>query len=414
VIESYVWRNDEPEEPRNLFYKCIVDPARVAQCLDPHAFAFTTGVLVDERKRPIEDQLTDGPLGERLRVHHYYTRSEEECAHKYARGRGSDAVKMRGGKPPFEHLHEKLNQKRDESVLGYAQAVKDRLAEANARAPFEAPHPDVTIDWEGRAAERGPSAVRCIEVAMQAAAAGQDDRRSIDRILDVPAGRGTVMRALSVAYPGARLTACDPDPDALEFCADAYGAEALLLQDDPARIETDALFDLIWCGSLFGDLDPARWPGFLRFFETHLAPWGVLVFTTLGRFHAVNIMGRNRDPGAARELRAAYEGRGLAHAKAEARPGRGTTIASPAWVCGQLEARPGLRLVGYTERGWQRWQDVVACTRIGPRALIAELVAAKPDITEDELIEETGYDRETVSRAISSRHEEDAPPRQPA
>ena len=56
VIDSYRWRNDDPEEPRNRIFKCIVDPARVVRCLDPHSFEFTEGGFVDERKQPVEGQ----------------------------------------------------------------------------------------------------------------------------------------------------------------------------------------------------------------------------------------------------------------------------------------------------------------------------------------------------------------------
>ncbi len=405
VIESYLWRNDEVDEPRNRLFKCIVDPARVTRCLDPHSFAFTEGSLVDERKQPVEGQFTERPFYSKLRINHYYTRSEEEAARKYAKGRGSDAVKMRGGDAPLEHLHERLNQKRDDAILGYVPAVRQALAEVNERAPFDPPRAAPTADGAVQFFERGRSALDCIEAAIEAAdrLLPREASRSIDRILDLPCGRGRVMRVLSTAFPDAELTAGDIDKDAVDFCAEAYGAVPLYSDEDPARIETDAVFDLIWCGSLFSHLDADRWPGFLKFFETRLRPWGLLVFTTSGRFHAQNIVTRNREPDLAEAMRTAYTESGFAYQDDGPRPGWGTAIASPAWVCRQLEDRPGFRLLGYAERGWRLRQDVVACTRIGPRAQVRDLVATKPEITEDELVEVTGYDEPTVHRWLYPR-----------
>ena len=47
-------------------------------------------------------------------------------------------------------------------------------------------------------------------------------------------------------------------------------------------MKLERVFDLIWCGSLFTHLDRDRWPAFLEFFSEHLAPDGLLVFTTHG------------------------------------------------------------------------------------------------------------------------------------
>jgi hypothetical protein len=56
----------------------------------------------------------------------------------------------------------------------------------------------------------------------------------------------------------------------------------------------------------------------------------------------------------------------------------------------------------YAERGWNQKRDVVACTRAGPRALVSELVAAQPALTERELVEMTGYDQPTILRSLES------------
>jgi SAM-dependent methyltransferase len=389
VIESYRWRNDDAEEPRNRIFKCIVDPARVTRCLDPHSFQFTEGGFVDERKQPVEGQFTERPLYSRIRINHYYTRSEEECAHKYARGRGSDAVRMRGGEAPLEHLHEKLHDKRDEAILGYVPPLRKALAEMNERAPFEptelATRTPPQEDGRVRYFEWGEGALRAIEAAIDSARLllPRGASRSFDRMLDFDCGRGRVLRVLKAAFPDAELTACDIDRDAVDFCTEVFGTTPLYFHDDPARIETDATFDLIWCGSLFLHLAADRWTGFLEFFERRLRPWGLLVFSTSGRYQVTD------------ETAADFRRTGFVFQDHEAGAGWGTAVASPAWVCGQLAARPGLRLIGYAERGWKQ-QDVVACARVGPRVQVSELRAARPSITEEELIEVTGYDEPTI------------------
>ena len=258
VIESYLWRNDDPDQPRNRLYKCIVDPGRVSRCLDPHSFEFTEGTMVDERKHPVTGQFTERPLWSRLRINHYMTRSEEETILKYARGRGSDAVKMRGGTPPLEDLHDRLHHKRDDALLGYAPAVSRALSEMTARAPYEPELPSVPMhDGKAIHAERGQAALRAIESAIQAAERllPQVAEPSLERILVFPSGRGQALRALTRAFPEASFTAGDLDRDAVDFCAEAFGATPLYSDEEPERIETEATFGLIWCDSLFSHLE---------------------------------------------------------------------------------------------------------------------------------------------------------------
>ena len=92
--------------------------------------------------------------------------------------------------------------------------------------------------------------------------------------------------------PSARLGAGDIDHDGVDFCAATFGATPVYGREDPADVEIDAPYELIWCGSLFTHLPPERWEGFLALFERALAPGGLLVFTTHGR----RIAERIRDP----------------------------------------------------------------------------------------------------------------------
>jgi SAM-dependent methyltransferase len=89
----------------------------------------------------------------------------------------------------------------------------------------------------------GPSAVRCIELAMLAVG-----KRDLAEILDLPCGHGRVLRTLKAAFPMARLTACDIDRDAVDFCADTFAATPVYSSDRVQDIDLRNNFDLIWGG----------------------------------------------------------------------------------------------------------------------------------------------------------------------
>jgi hypothetical protein len=90
------------------------------------------------------------------------------------------------------------------------------------------------------------------------------------------------------------------------------------------------------------------------------------VFTTHGRLHAEELRtGRNEFPVTdLAELVAAYERDGFGFQRyIDSEADYGISLASPAWVCGELELCPDLELLMYTERGWRDRQDAVACVR---------------------------------------------------
>jgi SAM-dependent methyltransferase len=150
------------------------------------------------------------------------------------------------------------------------------------------------------------------------------------------------------------------------------------------EVPPDAEFDLIWCGSLLTHLPADRIREFLELFDSRLSPGGLAVFTTSGRagYEVLRRLLPGRDPAevapadidAARQyfpfpdetlppFARAYEEEGFAYLDLGGNVGYGTSLASPAWVCGQIERTPQLRLVNYMERGWGSVQDVVACRR---------------------------------------------------
>jgi SAM-dependent methyltransferase len=207
----------------------------------------------------------------------------------------------------------------------------------------------------------GDSAVRCIQLAMDAVG-----KRDIASILDFPCGHGRVLRTLKAAYPSASLTACDLDRDGVDFCEKAFGARGIYSDDDLGAVELGGGFDLIWVGSLFTHLPEARWPAFLSFLLGRLAPGGLLVFTTHGRWYAERIREGASPLGgvsqeAQLEMLRGFEGTGFGFAGYPQRDAYGLSLSAPHMVASQLEQLHGIRLVLYLERGWRGHQDVVAC-----------------------------------------------------
>jgi hypothetical protein len=126
VIESYVERAVQPPDAVG-FYKSIVDPARTLRCSNYHEFAYAEGFPVDENFRAIPSQLRQGTSYvscSRLRINHYWMKSEEEFEAKQSLWRGVGQPLRR---PPARRLVEAPGE-RDEEITRYLPALRDSLA----------------------------------------------------------------------------------------------------------------------------------------------------------------------------------------------------------------------------------------------------------------------------------------------
>jgi hypothetical protein len=128
VIESHLRRGSEPWS----FVKHVVDPARAVKCHTVHAFGYDFRTAVDENRLPItvKSGRTQFPSVSRLRINHYYLKSEAE-------GRAKLAIpKPDGGGArefEFDSLDRELGEERDEAILRYAPALHEALAKASSR-----------------------------------------------------------------------------------------------------------------------------------------------------------------------------------------------------------------------------------------------------------------------------------------
>ncbi|RDS82094.1 glycosyltransferase [Dyella monticola] len=100
----------------NSHIKSIVQPSKVARCTNPHYMLYANDArAVDENGHALEGPFTEKVSVQHLRINHYWSKSEEECRYKFAKG-------MADGKGTRDWneflLHEKiLNDVHDDTVL---------------------------------------------------------------------------------------------------------------------------------------------------------------------------------------------------------------------------------------------------------------------------------------------------------
>ena len=141
VLESYTRRGDLDAvvpyahlrlpsgeyRPINAHVKSIVDPRRTLSSLSPHHFQYVAGELaVDEAGRPVAGPWSDRVSVETLRVNHYWSKSQEECRAKFARGRATMPTKR--GWQQFLMRDAVANDFDDFAVLDRLPAAKSLAA----------------------------------------------------------------------------------------------------------------------------------------------------------------------------------------------------------------------------------------------------------------------------------------------
>lgn len=123
--------------------KCFVRPERTVQCLNPHYFRYAPGYFcVNEEHYPVPPrvQCTFTP-GKRLRINHYFMKSQQDFEHKIQRGGGartrSDAWHT------MESFYDGAAKPvtRDEAILRFLPSLEAALAEDRLPPnPLALPH----------------------------------------------------------------------------------------------------------------------------------------------------------------------------------------------------------------------------------------------------------------------------------
>ena len=83
----------------------------------------------------------------------------------------------------------------------------------------------------------GLTSLRCINAALDHAP------HSVRTILVLPSGHGRILRFLKVCFPLATICACDIVPEAVEFCRREFDAEAIISNQDFAKVSLPGPFD---------------------------------------------------------------------------------------------------------------------------------------------------------------------------
>jgi hypothetical protein len=135
VIENYLWRVRDGGEP-NRHVKAIADPSQVARCRNPHYFFYKDGRrAVDPHFRPVPFARTEGSSLDRLRINHYFTRSDDEFLHKLRKGRLAWQISgYRKAIRRYREMGAERSEVRDEAILPYVPKLKEALAGAPAPA----------------------------------------------------------------------------------------------------------------------------------------------------------------------------------------------------------------------------------------------------------------------------------------
>lgn len=126
-------------------FKSIVDPAAVTRSLGSHACEYRQGTAVDENGYPVSSRaiMTKSPSSARLRINHYFARSEADLRAKHERrtaSRHQDVPPL----PSSDELHQAHTAGvRDETILAHLPALraalrrraKGKLSSSRAAAP---------------------------------------------------------------------------------------------------------------------------------------------------------------------------------------------------------------------------------------------------------------------------------------
>lgn len=105
--------------------KSIVDPSAVTGCMSSHRFECRRGATVDENGYPVlphDAHMTQSRSCERLRINHYFARSEKELAAKHERRITDRPWYARAGRGDKGDSEE-----HDRAILGYVPALREAL-----------------------------------------------------------------------------------------------------------------------------------------------------------------------------------------------------------------------------------------------------------------------------------------------
>lgn len=190
------------------------------------------------------------------------------------------------------------------------------------------------------------------------------------RVLDFASGFGRVARHLRVAFPDAELVCADVWAEAVAFTRRFADRAVRVRPDGEDWPALGGEYGLIWCGSLLTHLPEPGARAVIDLFDRALAPGGVAVFTTHGRFVRHRLASGQagygvEDPA---PILAGFDRTEHAFAPYPGQEAYGASATPLPAVLAWIQQRDGLTVRMVCERGWDDHQDVVAFQKRAPDA----------------------------------------------
>ena len=181
------------------------------------------------------------------------------------------------------------------------------------------------------------------------------------RILDFASGYGRVSRFLAGYYGPERVCVSDIKADAVDYMVERMGVSGFHSVEDPALLDVEDRFEVIFVGSLFSHLNQDLCRKWLEKLVSLTEPEGLLVFST----HDISLHKQGSDEG---HVFWEQNEDGAFHFidnQITATDKYGTSFTSEAFIEGQLHSiDPSLRYVRYP-KFFGGLQDVYVVTKAG-------------------------------------------------
>lgn len=187
---------------------------------------------------------------------------------------------------------------------------------------------------------------------------------TFQHILDLPCGGGRVTRHLAKFFPDAVIYAGDVDRAKMDFVVAQFDVQ----RHEPTDFTNPSPqhYDLIFVGSLLTHLPRDLYDAAVDYFIDALTPGGVLMFTSHGR---VLIENPPRGQPLFSRLRASWAlhvslalgGFGYNASLRQRLKGirYGSSLNTPSWAMQLIERRGDATILGFKERAWDDFQDVL-------------------------------------------------------
>ncbi len=226
-------------------------------------------------------------------------------------------------------------------------------------------HPDDDM-WGKSKTPEDYRAVGRAAVSLIATVIALSRARSIERVLDFGCGHGRVARHLRAFFPRAELHFSDIDAAGAQFCASQFGGHAHPSTEDFAQLDLPGNMDVIWLGSVFTHLSPARMNALFTPLFRSLSVGGSLIITFRGRnMYRTMLADHSSQVLKWQPLIEAYEKTGAGYQPYGVEtPEWGLSLNTVQSIMELSKNESAARFLCFSEAAWAVSHDVAAWTRV--------------------------------------------------